>query len=84
MHAAVPELRLRQHADCKAIPTSPITVTDVQDQTAVGFGIYNIYDESVTITGLQPNTTYHWRPLTTDALGNMAAFFDQTFTTAAQ
>jgi hypothetical protein len=43
-----------------------------------------VYDFAMTITGLQPNTTYHWRPLTTDSLGNMAAFYDQTFTTAAQ
>jgi hypothetical protein len=60
------------------------TVTDVQDQTAVSLGINNVYDFAMTITGLQPNTTYHWRPLTTDSLGNMAAFYDQTFTTAAQ
>jgi hypothetical protein len=60
------------------------TVTDVQDPTAVSLGINNVYDFSMTITGLQPNTTYHWRPLTTDSLGNMAAFYDQTFTTAAQ
>ena len=33
----------------------------------------------MTITGLQPNTTYHWRPLTTDTNGNMAAFYDQSF-----
>ncbi len=58
------------------------TVTAVQDQTAVSQGITNIYDIGITINGLQPNTTYHWRPLTTDALGNMAAFADQTFTTA--
>ncbi len=60
------------------------TVTGVQDPAAVGEGIYNVYDETITLTGLTPNTTYHWRPLTTDALGNMAAFMDQTFTTAAQ
>ena len=60
------------------------TVTGVQDQTAVSQGVYNIYDESLTITGLTPNTTYHFRPLTTDANGNMASFHDQTFTTSAQ
>jgi hypothetical protein len=60
------------------------TVTAVQDQTAVSQGVPNIYDVSITVTGLQPGTTYHWRPLTTDASGNMAAFTDQTFTTAAQ
>ena len=59
-------------------------VIDVQDQTAVSLGIYNVYDFSMVLTGLQPNTTYHWRPLTTDSLGNMAAFYDQTFTTASQ
>ncbi len=61
-----------------------VPVVDVQDQTAVGLGIYNIYDFSMSLTGLQPNTTYHWRPLTTDSLGNTAAFHDQTFTTASQ
>lgn len=67
-----------------AYPYQSQTVSDVPDQTAQGLGINNIYDFAMTITGLQPNTTYHWRPLTTDSLGNMAAFFDQTFTTAAQ
>ncbi len=56
----------------------------VQDQTALGEGVTNVFDESVTITGLTPGTTYHWRPLTADALGNMAAYYDQTFTTADQ
>ncbi|HUI84378.1 MAG TPA: hypothetical protein VL240_09150 [Candidatus Binatia bacterium] len=60
------------------------TTMGFQDQTALSQGITNIYDETVTITGLSPNTTYHWRPLTTDASGNMAAFHDQTFTTASQ
>jgi hypothetical protein len=60
------------------------TTMGTQDQTALGQGVTNVYDEFVTITGLSPNTTYHWRPLLTDALGNMAAFHDQTFTTAAQ
>ena len=54
-----------------------------QDQTAVSQGVLNVYDATVTITGLTPNTTYHWRPLTTDASGNMAAYHDQTFTTSA-
>ena len=59
------------------------TVTGFQDSTAVSQGIFNIYDETVTITGLTPNTTYHYRTLTTDAEGNMAAYHDQTFTTLA-
>src|SRR5579863_6400207 len=58
--------------------------TEVQDTAALSLGINNIYDETVTVTGLTPNTTYHWRPLATDANGNMASFQDQTFTTAAQ
>ena len=65
-------------------PNQSPSVLDTQDQTALGLGISNIYDFSITITGLSPNTTYHWRPLTTDPLGNQAAFYDQTFTTAAQ
>ena len=60
------------------------TVVGVQDQQALNQGINNIYDESVTITGLTPGTTYHWRPLTTDSVGNSAAYNDQTFTTLSQ
>jgi hypothetical protein len=59
-------------------------VVGVQNQTALIEGIPNIYDVAVTIAGLTPNTTYHWRPLTADSLGNMAAYNDQTFTTPAQ
>jgi hypothetical protein len=58
--------------------------TCFQDQTAVSQGIYNIYDCTATLTELTPNTTYHWRTLTTDSLGNMAAYFDDTFTTPSQ
>ena len=65
-------------------PSSSQPGVEVQDPVALSEGITNVYDETVTITGLQPNTTYHWRPLTTDANGNMAAFYDQMFTTAAQ
>ena len=60
------------------------TVTAVQDQQALSQGIYNIYDETVTITGLTPGTTYHWRPLCTDTVGNQAAYHDETFTTLSQ
>jgi hypothetical protein len=60
------------------------SVVGVQDPIALSQGITNIYDETVTITGLAPNTTYHWRPLATDALGNMAAYRDETFTTLGQ
>jgi hypothetical protein len=44
-------------------------------------GSPNIYNYTVTITGLAPGTKYHWRPLLTDASGNTAAYGDQTFTT---
>jgi hypothetical protein len=57
---------------------------DFQDQTALSQGIPNIYDATVTLTGLLPNTMYHWRPLLIDANGNMAAYHDQTFTTGSQ
>jgi hypothetical protein len=59
------------------------TTRGTQNQTAVSLGVLNIYNSTVTVTGLAPNTTYHWRPLTTDALGNMAAYHDQAFTTSA-
>lgn len=45
-------------------------------------GSPNIYNYTVTVTGLTPSTKYHWRPLLTDNAGNTAAIFDQTFTTA--
>jgi hypothetical protein len=44
-------------------------------------GAPNIYNFTVTITGLTPNTKYHWRPLLTDNAGNTAAAADQTFST---
>jgi hypothetical protein len=65
-------------------PYQSTITTAVPDQLALSQGIPNIYDETVTITGLSPNTTYHWRPLTTDSLGNMAAYNDETFTTLGQ
>ena len=60
------------------------TVNGIQDPVAVSEGVNNVYDITITLTGLSPNTTYHWRPLSTDASGNMAAYYDQTFTTPAQ
>jgi hypothetical protein len=59
------------------------TTVDFPDPRARSLGIQNIYDATVTLTGLTPNTTYHFRPLTTDASGNMASYHDQTFTTLA-
>ena len=55
---------------------------DFPDQNALNQGIPNIYDATVEISGLRPNTTYHYRSLTIDPLGNMAAYNDQTFTTS--
>ncbi len=60
------------------------TVNGIQDPVALSEGANNVYDITITLTGLSPNTTYHWRPLSTDAAGNMAAYYDQTFTTPAQ
>jgi len=65
-------------------PSQSTTTTGVPDQLALSQGIPNIYDETITITGLSPNTMYHWRPLTTDSLGNMSTYNDEIFTTAAQ
>ncbi|MGA2905947.1 MAG: hypothetical protein ABSD98_19140, partial [Candidatus Korobacteraceae bacterium] len=65
-------------------PYQSLITTDFPDQIAQGLGINNIYDATVTVIGLTPNTTYHWRPLTTDPLGNMAAYNDLTFTTLAE
>ena len=59
------------------------TTRVVQDQTAASQGFSNVYDATVTVTGLAPNTTYHWRTLAIDASGNMAAYHDQTFSTGA-
>ena len=39
------------------------TTRVVQDQIAVSPGVPNVYDATVTIMGLAPNTTYHLRPL---------------------
>jgi hypothetical protein len=60
------------------------TVTVFPDQVALSQGIANVYDATVTITGLTPGTAYHARYLTTDPLGNMAAYYDQEFVTSAQ
>jgi len=58
--------------------------TDFPDKVAESQGITNIYDATVTLTGLTPNTKYHARSLTTDSFGNMAAYFDVVFTTSPQ
>lgn len=42
-----------------------------------------VTSHSVSVTGLTASTTYHYRVLSTDASGNLAASTDQTFTTTA-
>ncbi len=66
--------------DSYSSQTQPVTC--FQDSNAVSEGIYNIYDCTVTLTGLTPNTTYFWQTLTTDSLGNMAAYNASAFTTS--
>ena len=42
-----------------------------------------VIDHSVVLTGLQPNTTYHYRVKSKDAAGNEAISDDNTFTTTS-
>jgi hypothetical protein len=42
-----------------------------------------VIDHSVVLTGLQPNTTYHYRVKSKDAAGNETVSPDKTFTTTA-
>jgi hypothetical protein len=55
-----------------------------QSQVVPCQGSGDNYNCTVTLTGLTPSTTYHWRTLTADSLGNMAAYHDSTFTTLSQ
>jgi PKD repeat protein len=48
-------------------------------QVTTGFAT----SQSVTLTGLTPETTYHYRVVATDAAGNSSSSADQTFTTPA-
>ncbi len=58
-------------------------VTDYLDQHALAQGIPNVYDASVTITGLTPNTIYHARYLTTDSLGKHGSLLRSGIFTSA-
>lgn len=40
-------------------------------------------DHAVNLTGLMPNTLYHYRVIAEDEAGNVATSFDNTFTTGA-
>ncbi len=44
-------------------------------------GVSRTKNHSVNLTGLRPNTTYHFRVMSRDAVGNLAAMHDLTFTT---
>lgn len=42
-----------------------------------------VTSHSVSLSGLESNTTYHYRAKSTDAIGNEATSEDETFTTSA-
>ena len=69
--------------------------TDELSTGAVAFGLTSAYGstvpatvagstQSVTLSGLSPATTYHFRVQATDASGNTSTSTDKTFTTALQ
>ncbi|HQU07871.1 MAG: hypothetical protein B7X04_02260 [Parcubacteria group bacterium 21-54-25] len=79
------------------IGTSTVTITwltnenatsQVEYGTTSGYGTSTAVDStltsshSVTLTGLTPNTTYHFRVKSADASNNLATSVDNTFTTA--
>jgi len=80
----------------KDITSSGVTVTwgtDVPATSEVEYGLTGSYgsssginatllnSHSQTLSGLQPNTLYHYRVKSADALGNLSASADHTFTT---
>jgi len=52
------------------------------DDPATGQSL-GVIDHSVVLTGLQPNTTYHYRVKSKDKAGNLAVSGDKTFITLA-
>ncbi|RLC68604.1 MAG: hypothetical protein DRI26_09970, partial [Chloroflexi bacterium] len=81
------------------ITISEATISWVTDEPATSqveygeteaYGLVTPLDEtlttthSVTLTGLDPATTYHFRVKSKDAAGNLAASKDCTFTTRAK
>jgi hypothetical protein len=51
--------------------------------TLSGLGTALVTSHSVTLTGLQPSTLYHYQVQSTDSSGNLSTSADFTFTTAA-
>jgi hypothetical protein len=58
-----------------------------KDPTALGTDgkplFAGVIDHAVVLTGLQPNTTYHYRVKSKDAAGNEAVSDDRTFATTS-
>ncbi len=69
--------------------TNEPTDTQIQYGTTTAYGSSTarvatlVTVHSQTLTGLQPQTLYHYRVLSRDAAGNLATSLDNTFTTAA-
>ena len=62
--------------------------SQVEYGKTTGYGLAATSDElttthSITLTGLEPDTTYHYRVKSQDKAGNEASSADDTFTTAA-
>jgi len=53
-----------------------------QDDPSTGESL-GVIDHSVVLTGLQPDTTYHYKVKSKDKAGNIAISGDKTFTTLA-
>lgn len=69
--------------------TNERATSQVAYGTTTSYGSVTALDEnrtffhSATITGLAPNTTYHFQVMSKDASGNLATSPDKTFTTKA-
>ena len=69
--------------------TDKVSNAEVEYGTTAGYGTVTPLDtalsltHSVTLTGLTPNTEYHFRVRSADEIGNTAVSPDNTFTTAA-
>jgi hypothetical protein len=69
--------------------TSEASTTEVEYGTTPAYGSSSAMDStmvtlhSVTLSGLAPSTTYHYRVWSADAAGNPAVSGDYTFTTSA-
>ena len=67
--------------------TNENSSSQIEYGTTSSYGTSNTVDSSLTaahsmtLTGLAPNTTYHFRVKSSDAAGNLATSVDNTFTT---